>query len=63
MLARIKDANERWRETWEKSRGNIWAEEELVALKLEIQLREKEAIAELGRLKLKIERQKKCCLD
>lgn len=59
VMTKIKTAKERWQSAWDKYRGNEEAEAELVAIKLEIQLQEKEAAIELLKIRDEIERQKK----
>ncbi|MFA6170416.1 MAG: hypothetical protein WCW67_07585 [Candidatus Margulisiibacteriota bacterium] len=59
VITKIKTAKERWQEAWDKYRGDAAAEAELVAIKLEIQLQEKEAATELLKIRNEIERQKK----
>ena len=56
IFEKIKKTQEKWEAAWQKAQGNHVAETELIHLKLEMQIREAEAIKELKIMEEKVKR-------
>jgi hypothetical protein len=54
ILEKLRQTSEKWDEVWQEAQGNPKAEATLIQLKLEIQLREIEALDKLKQIEEKI---------
>jgi hypothetical protein len=56
ILAKIQRIKDRWQDDWQESQGNLAAENNLIYLKMEMQVGETEALEELRLLEEKVKR-------
>ena len=54
IMEKLRAMNEEWEQVWQEAQGDPAAETKLVQLKLKIQIREAEALAELKKMEEKV---------